>query len=208
MARTASSLLALAVIVLAAGAGAGGSASGQESNPATRGAASKSPEAMIEARGERQLRQLRFSGWRKLCFQPAEAMICRTSIAGATEAGQEMLRVDLIEGAAGTGGRLQIFVPPMLFLEAGVRVIIDKGNAVDVPFAWCFSNTCVAARAVDAAFIRRMKTGRDVTLKVVDSRISTVMTSVPLDQFASVNQGAPNLMFGRSLEPSPSRGTP
>jgi hypothetical protein len=39
-----------------------------------------------------------------------------------------------------------------------------------------------------------------MTLKVVDSRIATVTTSLPLDQFASVNQGPPHLIFGRSLQ--------
>ena len=199
--RNASPLLALAIIALAA---AGGRAKGQEPNSANTAAAAKSPEAMIADRGERQLKPLKFSGWRKLCFQPSETMNCRTSISGVTESGQEMLRVDLIEGAAGKGGRLQIFVPPMLFLEAGVRVSIGQGNVVGIPFAWCFSNTCVAARAVDAAFIRRMKAGREMTLKVVDSRISTVVTSLPLDQFASINGGAPSLTFGRSLEASSS----
>lgn len=199
--RNASPTLVLAIIVFAA---VGGPAKGQDASSVSTAAAAKSPEAMIADRGERQLRPLKFSGWRKLCFQPSETMSCRTSITGVTETGQEMLRVDLIEGAAGNGGRLQIFVPPMLFLEAGVRVSLGQGVPVSIPFAWCFSNTCVAARAVDAVFIRRMKAGREMILKVVDSRISTVMTSVPLDQFASVNQEAPSLMFGRSLEGSSS----
>ena len=163
--------------------------------------APRSAETAIEARGERQLKQLKFSGWRKLCFQPSEKRtICRTTIAGVTETGQEMLRVDLIEGSGGKGGRLQIFVPPMLFLEAGVRVSIDQGEAVTFPFAWCFSNTCVAAHAVDAGFIRRMKSGQKMTLMVVDARVSTATTSISLERFDAVNQGAPSLVFGESLE--------
>lgn len=177
------------------------SAKGKEANPANRAPLSKSPEAAIEARGERQLRQLKYSGWRKLCFKPSEAgAVCRTTIAGVTETGQEMLRVDLIEGSTGRGGRLQIFVPPMLFLGAGVRVSVDQGETTSFPLTWCFSNTCVAAHAVDVAFIRRMKSGQKLTLKVVDSRVSTVVTSLPLDQFAAINQGPPSLMFGESLE--------
>jgi invasion protein IalB len=111
-----------------------------------------------------------------------------------------MLRIDLIEGNPKGGARLQIFLPPMLFLGAGVRIAIDAGAAVRLPFAWCFSNTCVAAHAVDAAFVRQMKAGREITLKVVDARVSTVTTSLSLDQFAAVNQGPPTLTFGESLE--------
>lgn len=177
------------------------SAKGKEAIAANAAVGPKSPEAAIEARGERQLRQLKYSGWRKLCFKLSEAgAICRTTIAGVTETGQEMLRVDLIEGGIGKGGRLQIFVPPMLFLQAGVRVSIDQGQTTRFPFAWCFSNTCVAAHAIDAAFIRRMKSGQKLTLKVVDSRVSTVVSSLPLDRFAAINQGPPSLMFGESLE--------
>lgn len=163
--------------------------------------APKSPEAAIEARGERQLPQLKYSGWRKLCFQSSgPGTVCRTTIAGASETGQEMLRVDLIEGSSADGGRLQIFVPPMLFLEAGVRVSIDQGATVTFPFSWCFSNTCVAAHAVDADFIRRMKSGQKMTLKVVDARVSTVTTALTLEQFGVVNQGPPSLIYGESLE--------
>jgi invasion protein IalB len=111
-----------------------------------------------------------------------------------------MLRIDLIEGDPKGGARLQVFLPPMLFLQAGVRIAIDGEAAVRLPFAWCFANTCVAAHAVDAAFIRRMKSGREITLKVVDARVSTVTTSLPLAQFAAVNQGHPTLTFGESLE--------
>lgn len=176
-------------------------AQGKQPASANQPEAPKSAEAMIEARGKRQLRQLNYTGWRKLCFTASEAAtICRTTIAAVAETGQQMLRVDLIEGAAAKGGRLQIFVPPMLFLEAGVRVSIGGEDTVTIPFAWCFSNTCVAARAVDAAFIRRMRSGRTMTLKAVDARISTILTSLPLDRFASINLGSPSITFGRSLE--------
>jgi invasion protein IalB len=178
---------------------AGGAANGQQ--PARPAAAAKDAETAIEARGARELRPLTYSGWRKLCFRPSETdMVCRTSIAGVTDSGQDMLRVDLIEAGDGQGARLQIFLPPMLFLEAGVRVSFDQGEAVDIPFAWCFSNVCVAAHRVDASFIRQMKTGQTMTLKVVDSRVTTVTTSLPLERFAAVNQGPPDLLFGRSLE--------
>jgi invasion protein IalB len=190
--RIALSLVFLAWLVLPAVA--------EYKRPSTA-TAIKSPEAIIEARGERQLRQLNYSGWRKLCFRPSQAAaICRTTIAGVSETGQEMLRIDLTENDPRNGGRLQIFLPPMLFLEAGVRIAIDGGAAIRLPFAWCFSNTCVAAHAVDAAFIRRIKSGREITLKVVDARVATVTTSLSLDQFAAVNQGLPTLTFGESLE--------
>ena len=141
-------------------------------------------------------------GSRSLSLTDAEP-ICRTTITGVSETGQEMLRVDLIEKGAGKGGRLQIFVPPMLFLEAGVRVSIGQGDSVNVPFAWCFSNTCVAARAVNAGFIRPVRAGQTMTLKVVDPGISTVVTSLPLDRFAAINQGPPSLIFGESAKGMP-----
>jgi invasion protein IalB len=193
-------ILALTGLVTPAMAEESG-AKGRQRVSANTTTAPKPVEAGIKARGERQLRQLKYSGWRKLCFRPSDKdMVCRTTITGLTETGEEMLRVDLIEAGAGKGARLQIFVPPMLFLEAGIRVSVVQGDTVNIPFTWCFSNVCVAAHAVDAAFIRQMKTGLKMTLKVVDARISTVMTSLPLDRFAAVNQGPPDLTFGRSLE--------
>lgn len=53
---------------------------------------------------------------------------------------------------------------------------------------------------MNAGFIRRMRAGQTMTLKVVDPRISTAVTSLPLDRFAAINQGPPSLIFGESLE--------
>jgi hypothetical protein len=46
-----------------------------------------------------------------------------------------------------------------------------------------------------------MKSAQMMTLKVVDAQVSTVMTSLSLEQFGAVNQGS--LVFGESLEGMP-----
>jgi len=191
-------IVILAGIALAVTAGARANGQGAVVDPA---AVKNISEAAMASRGRRELSQLKYSAWRKLCFQPPEAeMVCRTTITGVVETGQEMLRVDLIERGAGKAALLQIFLPPMLFLQAGVKVAIGHRDPVNFRFGWCVSNACMAAHAVDADFIQRMKSGQEMTLEAVDAGILTVTASLPLDQFAAVNRGVPSLTFGLSLE--------
>ena len=44
---------------------------------------------------------------------------------------------------------------------------------------------------MSADLIREMETGKNLTLEVVDSNITTVATSVPLDHFATARKGPP-----------------
>ena len=48
--------------------------------------------------------------------------------------------------------------------------------------------------------IREMEGGRLLTLEVVDSNILTVASSMPLDNFATVRNGAPAQIFQQSLD--------
>ena len=101
-------------------------------------------EAEIAARGQQKLPNLSYSTWTKLCFRGAQGadtkMVCRTSIEGKSDIGQLTLRVDLIEREDATTTRLQIFVPAGNFLQPGIRLTIDKGTSMLVPYTICLAN--------------------------------------------------------------------
>jgi len=163
-------------------------------------AAQKPAEAEVGPRGQHMPRNIKYSAWRKVCFQvPNAKMVCRTTSEGTWDTGQVAVRVDLIEREGGSG-RLQIFVPVGLYLQPGVKVVIDQGAPVQVPYSWCLSNLCIAATPAAPELIRAMDTGQKLTLEVVDTNILTIATSLSLDQFAAVRNAAPTQVFEYQLD--------
>jgi hypothetical protein len=45
-----------------------------------------------------------------------------------------------------------------------------------------------------------METGQTLLLEVLDSNILAITTSLPLDQFAAVRQGAPTQIFDQAIQ--------
>ena len=164
-------------------------------------ASTNSATAEVEQRGQRKTREIKYGDWRKFCFKPAgTSMVCRTTISGTWETGQTAFRVDLIEREGDGTARLQIFLPVGLYLQAGVKLTIDRGNPYRIPYVWCLTNTCIAADLADPKAIREMETGQTLLLEVLDSNILAITTSLPLDQFAAVRQGAPTQIFDQAIQ--------
>jgi invasion protein IalB len=151
-------------------------------------------------RGQRPAREIKYSDWRKTCFKtPGTKMVCRTSIAGTFETGQSAVRVDLIEREGDTAARLQMFLPVGLYLQAGVKLTIDKGAIYRIPYVWCLTNTCIAANVADPQLIKEMETGQTLLLEVVDSSVLSVSTTLPVDRFAAVRHGTPAQTFEQAI---------
>ena len=161
-------------------------------------------EAEIAARGQRKLPDLTYSTWKKLCFRGAQGadtkMVCRTSIEGKSELGQIILKVDLIEREDAPSTRLQIFVPAGNFLQPGIKLTIDNGSAMLVPYTICLANGCVAATVPELTFLRDLQTGKMLSLAVVNSNVVTVIASLSLDNFANARQGVAAQIFEQKLE--------
>jgi invasion protein IalB len=161
-------------------------------------------EAEIAARGQQKLPNLSYSAWKKLCFRGAQGadtkMVCRTSIEGKSDLGQIILKVDLIEREDAPSTRLQLFVPAGNFLQPGIRLTIDKGISMLVPYTICLANGCVAATVPESKFLRELETGRILSLEVVNSNVVNVIASLSLDNFASARQGVATQIFEQKLE--------
>ena len=161
-------------------------------------------EAEIAARGQQKLPNLTYSAWKKLCFRGAQGadtkMVCRTSIEGKSDLGQIILKVDLIEREEAPATRLQIFVPVGNFLQPGIRLTVDKGTSMLVPYTICLANGCVAATVPELAFLHALETGKMLSLEVVNSNVVTVIASLSLDNFASARQGVATQILEQKLE--------
>jgi len=168
-------------------------------------------EAEIAARGQQKLPNLTYSAWKKLCFRGAQGadtkMVCRTSIEGKSDLGQIILKVDLIEREDAPSTRLQLFVPAGNFLQPGIRLTIDKGTSMLVPYTICLANGCVAATVPEPKFLRELEIGRILSLEVVNSNVVTVIASLSLDKFASARQGVATQILEQKLEGNWERST-
>jgi invasion protein IalB len=160
-----------------------------------------SAAAEIEQRGQRKTREIKYGDWRRFCFKPAGTkMVCRTTISGTWETGQTAVRFDLIEREGDGTARLQIFLPVGLYLQAGVKLTVDQGSPYRIPYVWCLTNACIAADLADPKAIREMESGQTLLLEVVDSNVLAITTSLPLNQFAAIHQGAPTQIFDQAID--------
>jgi len=154
------------------------------------------------ARGQRETRAIRYGDWQKLCFKPGGVakMVCRTTISGAFETGQTAVRLYVTEREGDSTARLQLFLPVGLYVRPGVKLTIDKGTAHKIPFSWCLTNTCIAGDPASPALLREMETGKNLVVEVVDTNMLAVTTSLPLDKFAAVRNGAPVKVFEQTID--------
>ena len=104
------------------------------------------------------------------------------------------MRVDLIQ-RADSPARLQLFVPQGANLQQGVKVTIDQGSPTVVPFNWCLTNICIAARGIEPTLPTQMETGRQLKLELTDLNASSVAISLPLEQFANAHKAQPAQAF-------------
>jgi len=155
----------------------------------------------IAPRGQRDVKEVAYGDWKKLCFKPGGAKtICRTSITGTFATGQVAIRVDIVQRADDATARLQVFSPVGMYLQKPVKVTIDRGQPHSVPYTWCLTNACIAGAAADPKMIKEMTAGQSLRLEFVDSSLLRLTTSLPLSQFAAVYKGAPVQTFEQDID--------
>src|ERR1700730_3516334 len=161
-------------------------------------------EAEVATRGQQQGRPLTYAPWRKLCFKAVQdagsKMVCRTTMNGKWDTGQTAIRVDLIEREGDPVARLQIFVTPGSFLQPGIKLTVDQGSPLQIPYVICLTNGCVAGSVANAGLIHDLESGQMLVLETVNSNVVGVTTSLPLKEFAEAHQGAPAQIFEQRLE--------
>jgi invasion protein IalB len=172
---------------------------GQQGAPAD--GSEEKTKAEFSSRGQREAREIKYSEWQKICFKtPGSNSVCRTTISGKWETGQSAVRIDLIEREGQSESRLQLFLPVGLYLQAGAKLTVDQGEPFQIPYVWCLTNTCIAGDRTDPALIHQMETGRQLKLEVVDTNLQSVITTLPLNQFASTRKAAATHIFRQDID--------
>jgi len=155
----------------------------------------------IAPRGEREAKDIAYGDWSKFCFKPGGAkMICRTSITGKFVTGQTAVRLDIVEREGDGTARLQVFCPVGMYLPKPVKLTVDKAKPHVVPYTWCLTNACIAGAAADPKMVKEMDSGQTLRLEFVDSNLLSLITSLPLGQFAAVHKAAPAQVFEQDID--------
>jgi invasion protein IalB len=164
-------------------------------------AAPKPEGTEIASRGQREVKDIVYGDWKKMCFRPGAAkMICRTSITGTFATGQVAVRVDIIEREGDATARLQVFCPVGMYLPKPAKLTIDQGKPHSVAYTWCLTNACIAGTVADPNMVKEMASGQTLRLEFVDSSLLTLTTSLPLGLFASAHKGAPAQTFEQDID--------
>jgi invasion protein IalB len=192
--KRASACLSGFLVVAVAGTATGKKAAAQDTSTAAK-------PAEVATRGQREAKDIAYGGWQKLCFKPGGApAVCRTSITGNFPTGQMALRVDLIEREGDRTARLQLFVPVGMYLQQPAKLTVDQGSPYRIPYSWCLTNACIASDVADPGIIKEMESGKALILEMVDSSLLLLTTTLPLAQFASVHQGAPERTLEQAID--------
>lgn len=155
----------------------------------------------IAPRGEREVKNISYGNWRKLCFKPGGArMLCRTSIAGTFETGQLAVRLDIIEREGDSVKRIQIFSPVGMYLPTPVKLTIDNSHHHRIPYTWCLTNVCIASTVADPQLIMEMNEGHVLRLEFIESNLLSLTTSLPLGQFAPVYRSRPSQTYEQDID--------
>lgn len=161
-------------------------------------------EAEIASRGRQQDRPLTYAPWRKLCFKANQddtsKMVCRTTMSGKFDTGQIAIRIDLIERQDDPVARLQIFVPPGSLLQPGVKLTVDQGSPVQIPYVICLTNACIAGSVATDDLVRDLETGQTLAVETVNFNLMSAINSLPLKEFTQVHRAAPAQIFEQRLD--------
>ena len=61
-----------------------------------------------------------------------------------------------------------MFCPVGMYLPKPVKITIDQGSPISVPYTWCLTNTCIAGAVADPGMVKEMGSGQTLQLEFVD----------------------------------------
>ena len=157
-------------------------------------------QSVLVPRGARPINEISFSPWRKTCFQVADGgSICRTSSVGTMSTGQQVIRADLIVSGDKGAARLQLILPPVFFVPAGVKVRFGDDSTY-IPYLWCVSNACIAAGRLEARLVEQMTALEQLIIECIDTSLLGISAAIPLANFQEAHQGVPARSYNEALE--------
>jgi invasion protein IalB len=138
---------------------------------------------------ETELPALTYSPWTKICLENT----CFTGSDGRSDCGPAVA-VWLIERNGDTKKTLRVRLPTRVSLEAGVRIIIDQGQAIERAYTSCHATGCIADYDAGPELVDQLRRAQTLVLKAIDKANSPISLTLPLVDFANAYDGPPQEM--------------
>jgi len=131
--------------------------------------------------------------WVKLCSKdPKDAdakTVCLTAYELRDEKGQVVASIALREIDGDPKKMMLIAVPPLMLIQPGLRVSVDKGKQEEGKFTICFPNACYAELPASDALIQQMKKGTGLYIVTLNTQGKPITFPIRLYGFKEKNEG-------------------
>jgi invasion protein IalB len=141
------------------------------------------PPALAEEAGSPALT---FTPWTKFCLTDT----CFIGRDGRLQPNcGSVVAAVLIERNGDKKRTLRVTLPARVNLDRAVRIIIDRGQAIERPYIGCLASGCMADYTAGAELIDQLKQGKMLVLEAMDKANSPISFTVPLVDFAGAYDG-------------------
>ncbi|MCE1236614.1 MAG: invasion associated locus B family protein [Hyphomicrobiales bacterium] len=148
-------IAAFGLVAVPAIAQAQSAAPAPAAKPAAKPAPAKEAPAKPEAAADDPL------PWVKICSKDAEKKnVCLVAKELRSTEGQLVASVALRDIEGDAKKVLLLAVPPVVLIQPGMRVQIDKGKQMEAKYTICFPNACYAEMEIADKSIEEMKKGK------------------------------------------------
>ena len=166
----------------------------QQKAPAAQPAQPAAP-AQAAQPPQPELPPIVYSPWTKFCGkdqQQANAKeVCLTVKEARLESGQFLAGAAVIEQNGEAKKLLRITLPLGMQLPQGTRLILDQEQPLQGRYVVCLPNGCMADFEIDAAFIGKLKKGKQIVLQGINLPGQFATYPLPLADFGKANDGPP-----------------
>ena len=156
--------------------------------PAPAPAKPATPPAATPAPAEGQ--QPQQNRWVKLCTKDQDQKTnCLTFQELRDERGQMVASVALREFEADAKKMILVAVPPLMAIQPGLAVVVDKGKPEEGKYTICFPNACYAEVVASDGLIAQMKKGQRLTIVTLTAQNKQQGFPFGLFGFKPTNEG-------------------
>lgn len=132
------------------------------------------------------------NNWYKVCSKQEENDICNVQFQSVASTGQLLTAVSLLEIKGKINGRkFQVTVPSGRVIPPGIKLQIDGGKELTMPYAICFPQRCVAEVLLDDTLVGLLKGGGELTLTSINFQGKPNPINVTLNGFTAAFDGPP-----------------
>lgn len=161
--------------------------------PAPAAPAPAAPAAPQQNAGAPQLPPLMYSSWVKLCQQGQETenkKVCVVHRDGRMENGMPVIMAELLQ-VEGANERLRVTVPMSIIvhLAEGTHLVLDGADMGTAPYVVCTQIGCLSDYEINADTVKKLKTGKQLTIQTYLMNRQVLSIPVSLTDFAKAYDG-------------------